>query len=328
MSVNTLMDMTDGPIRQLTAEDLGIQGSIEKIQSMDGNSDIEGTIQKLEHSISDDNPVLKSVMQLREDGYAGVILFGPPGTSKTYHAHEIAAKLVQNDGRRARFLQFHPSFQYEDFMEGYVPTKDGGFEPKPKAFVELCTYAASLDADELCILVIDEFSRCDVARVFGEALTYLEMSRRGQSFQLPSGAWLSVPENLFILATMNPWDKGVDEIDAALERRFARISLPPDPVALTKMLRENGLSESLVERVEVFFNHIRQHRNPLAHIGHAFFKTVKDADSLNRLWQHQLVFHFERVFRLDAPALAEIQNRWRAVVAPELKDAEPQQQAT
>ncbi len=77
------------------------------------------------------------------------------------------------------------------------------------------------------VLVIDEISRADVPRVLGEALTYLEMSLRDRPFYLASGDIAEIPKNLFIIATMNPWDVSVDELDIALERRFAHIDVRP-----------------------------------------------------------------------------------------------------
>ncbi|WP_445262990.1 AAA family ATPase [Pseudokineococcus sp. 1T1Z-3] len=119
---------------------------------------------------SDDPTLLKIVSVLRE--YGGVILAGPPGTSKSWYA---AANALSHgvDVRRA-FVQLHPSYQYEDFMQGLAPRLDGvGFARTDGILVRMCR-RASATPDVEFVLVVDELSRGEPARVFGEALTYLE----------------------------------------------------------------------------------------------------------------------------------------------------------
>lgn len=260
--------------------------------------------------ISENDAILLKTKMLLSDGFAGVILFGPPGTSKTWYARQIAAHLVDGKRKRVSFIQFHPAYQYEDFMEGYAPGKSGKFQLTEKVFLSLCKTASKDFPDEICVLVIDEFSRCDVGRVFGEALTYLEKGKRDVPFKLASGREVLIPKNLVILATMNPWDRGVDELDAALERRFARISLEPDPNLLKVVLNKNKVEAALQEKVVSFFNIVKKHENPLARIGHAYFSGVTDEKSIIRLWDHQLIFHFEKAFRLDMQAYEKIKDSW------------------
>ena len=203
----------------------------------------------LESELSDSDDLLLIVQTLLRDGYAGVIFTGPPGTSKTWYAGQIAAKLTDGDPARVRFVQFHPSYQYEDFVEGFVPDEEGeGFELRPKHLLEMCDQAAQIGEDP-CFLVIDELSRSDPARVFGEALTYIESTKRGIAFRLASGTEVAIPANLFILATMNEFDRGVDEVDAAFERRFARIQMDPNPAYLDTILTRSGMPDQLRARV-------------------------------------------------------------------------------
>src|ERR1700752_4416883 len=93
------------------------------------------------------------------------------------------------------------------------------------------------------VLVIDELSRADVGRVFGEALTYVERTKRELPFNIANGDLIKVPSNFVILATMNPFDRGVDEVDAAFERRFAKISMDPDKALLDEILTDNGMDD-------------------------------------------------------------------------------------
>ncbi|WP_175723278.1 McrB family protein [Burkholderia ambifaria] len=258
--------------------------------------------------VAEDDPIYIRVQELLEDGFGGVILTGPPGTGKSRAAHRIAARLASGERSRVFFIQFHPAFQYEDFIEAYIPTEQGGFELADKTFLLACEEAN--DTDGPVVLVVDELSRTDVIRVFGEALTYIEPSKRQLKFTLASGREASVPKNLVILATMNPWDRGVEELDLAFERRFAKISMEPDANALNSILQDTTLPEERKLRLERFFHILQRHSNPLCRLGHAYFQTVRDEPSLVRLWENQLSFHFERVLKRSPDELNTIKAAW------------------
>jgi len=204
--------------------------------------------------------------------FGGIIFSGPPGTSKSWFAGKVSYALAGGVDSRRRFVQFHPSYQYEDFIQGFAPTPDGsGFEMRDSHFVLMCR-AAAADPTHTYVLVIDELSRGDPGRVFGEALTYVEHSKRGMPFSLASGATLTVPTNLVILATMNPNDRGVDEVDAAFERRFARIAMDPDPDILTEMVTANGMTSALADALIQFFRMVngKARSNPALAVGHTY----------------------------------------------------------
>lgn len=291
-------------ISVLNAEDLGVAPTLFETGEEDKAP--------LQSNIEDNDDLLLQVQQLLEDGFGGIIFTGPPGTGKSWYAAEIAAKIAGHS-ERVRFIQFHASYQYEDFVEGYVPKEEGGFELKGKHLLDMCEKARDAEG-EPCVLVIDELSRSDPGRVFGEALTYIESTRRSMEFRLASGNTASIPENLVFLTTMNPMDRGVDEVDAALERRFAKIAMDPDPDELQRFLEGNGMSEDLQNRVLGFFDHLQTHENPYCKVGHAYFRAVSDEDSLRRLWDHQLRFHMEKAFRLDPVGLNAVSGRWHNTV--------------
>lgn len=255
--------------------------------------------------ITDDDPIFQSVKQLlKEDEFAGVILAGPPGTGKTWYARQIGIKFVEGDGSRLREVQFHPSYQYESFIEGYAPYSAGGFKLADGHLLKMCD--AALRTGKTHVLIIDELSRTDPARVIGEAMTYMETSLRGQPFYLPSGRRVVIPSNLFFLATLNPEDRSVDEIDAAMDRRWAKVYLAPNPANVNGFLSTNNVPEVMRGKVLTFFTWVQAYYK----LGHAFFRTVKDRPSLERLWDNHLVFLFEKAFRYDLDTLQEIRSHW------------------
>jgi 5-methylcytosine-specific restriction protein B len=272
-------------------------------------------VEPLQSEIADDDPLLVRVKQLLQDGYAGVIFSGPPGTSKSWYAGQIAAKLADNDPERVRSIQFHASYQYEDFVEGFVPRKGkrSGFKLQGKHLLEMIN-AANRANGRLCVLVIDEFSRGDPGRIFGEALTYLEMSKRDKEFLLASGSSVSIPKNLVFLATMNPLDRSVDEVDAAVERRFAKVEMSPDADRLKVILAKNGLDPELTSRIVRFFEAVNARAgSEFARLGQAYFNPVRDEDGLRRLWENQLQFYFSKAYRLDQDGLDDIKKLWKRV---------------
>ncbi|ABE39208.1 ATPase associated with various cellular activities, AAA_5 [Rhodopseudomonas palustris BisB5] len=255
--------------------------------------------------IDDEDPILAQVRQLVEiDGWGGVLLTGAPGTGKSFYAREIAIKLTGGDRRRIREVQFHPSYQYEDFVEGYVPDGKQGFRLADKHMLEMAEIAKSETAP--VVLVIDEFSRTDPARVLGEVMTYMEGSLRDKDFYLPSGRRVRIPRNLIFIATMNPEDRSVDEIDAAMERRWAKVGLKPDVRKLRDFLVNNRADELMMGPTVDLFLGLQKHME----IGHAFFRTVKDPAGLSRLWNNQLSYVFRKRFRFDTETLGAVDAIW------------------
>lgn len=291
--------------RTLTADDLGI-GAKAKAEAGHASSAPDAP------EITADYPRVQEIIRLAGI-FGGVILTGPPGTSKSFFAAVAAQALAGGDKSRYQYVQFHASYQYEDFMLGFSPEREG-FGIKEGPFLKLAL-AAKRDPENTYVLVIDELSRADVGRVFGEALTYVERSKRELPFTIANGEELVVPSNLIILATMNPFDRGVDEVDAAFERRFAKMSMDPSEELLEAILLDNEMDEALAVGVLRWFRRINEHarKNPAAAVGHAYFASASDPASLMDIWEYQLKYLVQRAFRRDDNTRAEIEAAWKRV---------------
>ncbi len=189
-----------------------------------------------------------------------VIFYGPPGTGKTHIAQEMAKAIAPEDSHRM-LVQFHPSYGYEDFVEGYrpVPNRDGdGFTYQlfPGPLVRMAE-AARAEPGRPHILIIDEINRANLPRVLGELLFLLEYRDRSANLLYRPEEAFELPENLWIIGTMNTADRSVALIDAAMRRRFRFIDFTPDvegnnPIArvLERWVDEEGQLEVLPDFVD------------------------------------------------------------------------------
>ena len=302
-------DLTPNKVRKLSADDLEIpQGSVRRF-----STELSSEPPPSDEAINANDPFLIQVLDALDMGFAGAILVGPPGTGKSWYAKRIASHIANGDPTAVCFVQFHPSYQYEDFMVGFTPNSVGAFEPALRIFPSLCSQAET-SPEVTHVLVIDEISRCDAARIFGEALTYIETDKRGLPFTLASGIIMHVPSNLVILATMNPWDKGVDAVDIAFERRFAQIDLPPDPEQLRRLLAEEGADVDLIERVLRFFELLLAQPDETLRLGHAYFLTCTNLDRAQRTWKFRIKPFLERSCRLDPATFDSLQRAWTSEI--------------
>ena len=277
----------------------------------------------LENDLADNDKVFNIVDQLLSRGAKGIIFSGPPGTSKTWYALKVAIKIIDGGKERLERVQFHPSFTYEDFIEGLVSVGSANgnepmFEPKDKVFLNLCTNARS-DPDNLYILIIDEFSRGDPSKIFGELLTYIEPDYRDIAFRLPySEKEVSIPQNIVIFATMNPYDKSVVDLDSAMERRFEVIELLPSEDILKTLLQKGGIQEELLGKVIEFFNKADE-LSPHG-FGHTYFKGVLEEIDFILLWNHKLKFIFKKMFRFKDDAYTEVRQSYINIISEQNKD--------
>ena len=185
-----------------------------------------------------------------------LLLQGPPGTGKTFLARRLAWLLLgAQDESRIELVQFHPSYGYEDFMLGFRPDADGRFHLVPGVLPLLCQRAAA-DPGRPYVLLIDEVNRGNVARIFGELLLLLEADKRGPAHALrlpyapPDAPRFFVPDNLYVIGTLNLADRSLSPLDYALRRRFAFVQLEPQfGEPLRQFLTARQVPAPLVERL-------------------------------------------------------------------------------
>ena len=183
-----------------------------------------------------------------------VVLYGPPGTGKTWLASRLARAWLRYHGESPDGpspetvvqVTFHPSYGYEEFIEAWRPNleKPGTFRLVDGPLPTLAERAQA-NPERLYLLFIDELNRGDVARILGELITLLEADKRKPSFgrlRMLSGKRLWLPENLYLLGTMNTADKSISLMDVAIRRRFAFRLTPPLPHVLNQ---KHGVVETL-----------------------------------------------------------------------------------
>jgi AAA domain (dynein-related subfamily) len=281
--------------------------------------------------------------QLLKDlySYRNVILEGVAGTGKSFIYNQLATHFEVS-----RRVVFHPSTSYEDFLEGIRP-KETGFQVTDGAFLEFIKLAAESESSKPFLFVIDEINRANISKVLGDLLLLIEPSKRvpasvarrllrneelqdeydsvklqnfrtaedGSSFRQS----IAIPENLFILGTMNTTDRSVGTIDLALRRRFVFRRVFPMKTEILKASLKQLQSEDSVNAYDFStdvdewsrLNEVLIHKIGIdAELGHSYFYEDLDArkrapsspqDSIN-IWRDQLL-----------PQLAEVLLAFNAV---------------
>lgn len=250
-----------------------------------------------------------------------VVIQGPPGVGKTFVARRLAYALMgAKDDSRIEWVQFHQSYSYEEFIEGYRPTSTGGFALRQGIFTKFCELARSR-SPESHVFVIDEINRGNLSRIFGEALSLLEDDKRGAlSARLaysPDGQRFTIPNNVFVIGLMNTADRSLAVVDYAIRRRFRFVDLEPQfsSPRFGEALTAKGVSSAMIARIrkrlEALNDSIRDDSRNLGRgfeIGHSYF-CPSGPITEEALWYKRVVT-FEiapllREYWFDAPEKAD-----------------------
>lgn len=228
-----------------------------------------------------------------------VILQGAPGVGKTFAAKRLAYSMMGvKDQERVMMVQFHQSYTYEDFIEGFRPSStSNGFEIKKGSFYNFCKKAAD-DLENEYFFIIDEINRGNLSKIFGELFMLIENDKRGNALQLLySDEKFFVPANVYIIGMMNTADRSLAMLDYALRRRFAFFEMKPgfgsDGFREYRMALGNSKFDRLIDCVEKL-NTVIEADDSLGEgfcIGHSYFcnlKTVTDK-ALSNIVEYEMV---------------------------------------
>jgi 5-methylcytosine-specific restriction protein B len=242
---------------------------------------------------------LQEIAELLEENRQ-LVLYGPPGTGKTYLAKHLAAELADDStDERVKLVQFHPSYAYEDFFEGYRPDKtDEGqvsFKLVAGPLRRLAEEAAKPGNEKKpYFLIIDEMNRANLAKVFGELYFLLEYRDDRIYLQYSPNEPFTLPDNLYIIGTMNTADRSIAMMDAAIRRRFAFIELHPqtEPVkgSLLRFLQARQLDATPALLLDALNAAIDEWDRDLM-IGPSYFMkpAAQTPAGLRRIWKYELM---------------------------------------
>lgn len=225
-----------------------------------------------------DEDTYNTLTELLEAKY-NVILQGAPGVGKTFAAKRLAYSIMgQKDTSRIAMIQFHQSYSYEDFIQGYRPSKDG-FELVNGAFYKFCKEAEE-DNERPYFFIIDEINRGNLSKILGELMMLIEKDKRGEKIKLLySNEWFTVPQNVRIIGMMNTADRSLALMDYALRRRFAFFDFAP---AFSSEGFKNYLAEKNSPKLESLITAVESLNNTISsdeslgdgfRIGHSYFCT-------------------------------------------------------
>lgn len=256
-----------------------------------------------------------------------LILTGAPGTGKSYLAKQIASEIG-----KYKFVQFHPSYDYTDFVEGLRPIQDKKgdiiFERKDGVFKKFCKEALNNQSSNF-VFIIDEINRGEISKIFGELFFSVDSGYRGEKGKVQTQYanliedgdefkdGFYIPENVYIIGTMNDIDRSVESMDFAMRRRFAWKEIKAEDTQETILKDLENLKDETIKRMNNLNKVIRNKETNLSEaycIGAAYFKKIKDYEGdFNKLWENHLkglLFEYTRGMQNQETILKELKNAY------------------
>lgn len=234
--------------------------------------------------------------------------------------------------REFGFVQFHPSYDYTDFMEGLRPIQDEkgniGFKRKDGVFKKFCKEALDNPNNDF-VFIIDEINRGEISKIFGELFFSIDPDYRGEKGKVKTQYsnlikkgdkfkdGFYIPENVYIIGTMNDIDRSVESMDFAMRRRFAWKEIKAEDTQETILNDLENLKDETIKRMNNLNKVIRNKETNLSEaycIGAAYFKKIKDyKGDFNKLWENHLeglLFEYTRGMQNQETILKELKNAY------------------
>jgi 5-methylcytosine-specific restriction enzyme B len=234
-----------------------------------------------------------------------IILQGPPGVGKTFIAKRLAfCALGQKDNTKVGMVQFHQSYSYEDFIQGYRPNNSSGFSLKDGVFFRFCQQAQK-DPSNKYFFVIDEINRGNLSKIFGELMLLIEGDKRGEDYAVTLTYQdndlepFSVPSNVYLIGTMNTADRSLAVVDYALRRRFSFLNIDPNFNDQFKNFLSKNFDNTIVNKISNRLKTLNEEIKADLHlgdgflIGHSYFCTNEKVNNPETWYKDIVQFEIE-----------------------------------